>query len=235
MVSDGMSRSRRFWNDKAAENAYWYVSSYASYDSRDRSEFWASGAKIWNDLKAATGYRPASDHTVVEIGCGVGRLTRAIAPEVQSVLAFDIAEQMLALARQGAPANASFACCEGCVLSNVPDASADATIAYCVFQHLPDLSALASYLREMHRVTKPGGMIAFTATPRTWKDAPICTTLLRARRRVRESMRKNGPRGLYRKEWYGIRPSRQSIMRLVPMPIASTILHGDKWLFYGRK
>ena len=58
------------------------------------------GGAIWNDVKRVTGYAPRAGDTVVEIGCGVGRLTRAIAPEVGRVIALDISERMLAIARQ---------------------------------------------------------------------------------------------------------------------------------------
>jgi hypothetical protein len=78
----GLEASRQFWDEKARENPYWYVSSAGPYEGRNLAEFWASGPKIWNDLKSASGYLPTPSDTVVEIGCGVGRLTRAIAPEV---------------------------------------------------------------------------------------------------------------------------------------------------------
>ena len=95
MQTEKLEASHRFWNEKARENPYWYVSSFGPYEGRDLAEFWASGPRIWNDLKNAIGYAPSPAHTVVEIGCGVGRLTRALAPEVGRVEAFDISEEML--------------------------------------------------------------------------------------------------------------------------------------------
>ena len=90
----GLEASRQFWDEKARENPYWYVSSAGPYEGRNLAEFWASGPKIWNDLKSASGYQPKRIDTVVEIGCGVGRLTRAIAPEVGRVFAFDLSAEM---------------------------------------------------------------------------------------------------------------------------------------------
>src|ERR1700745_1780420 len=60
------------------ENLFWYLSWEDPYEGRDLAEFWASGPKIWNDLKSASGYDPTPNDTVVEIGCGVGRPTRAL-------------------------------------------------------------------------------------------------------------------------------------------------------------
>jgi SAM-dependent methyltransferase len=104
----GLEASRQFWDEKARENPYWYVSSAGPYEGRNLAEFWASGPKIWNDLKSASGYQPKRIDTVVEIGCGVGRLTRAIAPEVGRVFAFDLSAEMLTIARSVEADNASF-------------------------------------------------------------------------------------------------------------------------------
>src|SRR5487761_324274 len=153
---------KSFWNRAAEQNPHWYVSSYGRFDAdRNLDEFWASGRTIWMDIKRVTGYTPRSGDTVVEIGCGVGRLTRVIAPEVGRVIALDISEKMLAIARQANLPKVDFRVTQGFVLQGVSDRSVDLSVGYCVFQHLPSLIALKSYLAEMYRVTKAGGMIAF--------------------------------------------------------------------------
>ena len=226
-----LHNSRAFWDAKAAENPYWYVSSYGPYDERNLAEFWQAGHRIWRDLREAIGYVPAHGDLVVEIGCGVGRLTRAIAGDVAHVHAFDISEGMLEVARQSGPSNATFRRGEGDSLDGVPTAAADLAIAYCVFQHLPSLAVLERYLAEMKRVVKPGGIIAFTLSPRTWGDA--LRPALRVRRWLHEQLVRGGPRGLYQREWIGIRPSRDAVRALSPVTLAFTPLHGDKWLFWG--
>jgi ubiquinone/menaquinone biosynthesis C-methylase UbiE len=229
-----LEASRQFWDEKARENPYWYVSSAGPYEGRDLADFWASGPKIWNDLKSAAGYRPKPTDTVVEIGCGVGRLTRAIAPEVGRVFAFDLSPEMLALARNSVDAaNASFHLAQTPALAEIPDTSADVFVAYCVFQHLPDLDVLRAYLSTAARVLKPGGTLIFTMTPRTWRDS--IAFALRARRWLLEKRSSNGPRGLYRNEWVGIRPTIQEIENLCPIKTRHLVLHGDKWLFFGTR
>lgn len=230
----GLEASRQFWDEKARENPYWYVSSAGPYEGRNLAEFWASGPKIWKDLKSASGYEPKPTDIVVEIGCGVGRLTRAIAPEVGEVFAFDLSAEMLAIARSSVEAaNASFRRAETPALAEIADGSADAFVAYCVFQHLPDLGVLRAYLNTAARVLKPGGRLIFTMTPRTWRDS--IASVLRARRWLLERRSSNGPRGLYRNEWYGIRPTIQEIERLSPIRTRNLLLHGDKWLFFGTR
>jgi SAM-dependent methyltransferase len=227
-----LDTSRVFWDAKAAENPYWYVSSYGPYDERNLAEFWAAGPRIWHDLRHAIDYAPRHEDVVVEIGCGVGRLTRAIAADVAHVHAFDISEGMLAVARRSGPANASFHRGDGDTLGAVASGTADLAIAYCVFQHLPSLAVLERYLAEMRRVVKPDGTIAFTLSPRTWDDA--LRPVLRVKQWFREKVSRGGPRGLYQREWIGIRPRREAVHALSPVPLEFAPLHGDKWLFWGR-
>jgi hypothetical protein len=35
-----LKTSREFWEEKATENAAWYISSYGSYQNRDMEGFW---------------------------------------------------------------------------------------------------------------------------------------------------------------------------------------------------
>lgn len=228
-----LEANRRFWDEKAQENAYWYVSSYGPYAERNLAEFWNSGTLIWRDLKSALAYTPSPGDVVVEIGCGVGRLTRAIAPEVGKVHALDLSPEMLEHARELRLDNVVLHKSDGQTLAGLPDGVAQLVLAYCVFQHLPSEQILGGYLREMLRVARPGGLIAFTLTPRAWHTR--LAILFQIRRWLKERLHRGGPRGLYQRAWTGIRPSRPTVRELSPVPIQDTVLHGDKWLFYSRK
>ena len=224
---------KSFWNQAADENPYWYVSSYGSYDAnRNLEEFWASGLAIWTEIKQATGYTPKPADTVVEVGCGVGRLTRAIAPDVGQVMALDISERMLAIARQAGLPNADFRAVDGFALPGIPDRSVDLALAFCVFQHLPSHAALKSYLAELHRVTKPGGMIAFTLEPRDWRAWLL--PVLRVRAYLRERFSAGGPKGIYRKEWVGIRPRVTAVSAMSPLRLERRRFGPGRILYFGR-
>ena len=225
---------KSFWNRAAEQNPHWYVSSYGRYDAdRNLDEFWASGRTIWMDVKRVTGYMPGSGDTVAEIGCGVGRLTRAIAPEVGRVIALDISEKMLAIARRANLPNVEFRTAQGFALPDIPDKTVDLSLAYCVFQHLPSHAALKSYLDEMHRVTKAGGIIAFTLTPRTWRTWLL--PALRVRAYLREHVLSGGPKGIYRKEWVGIRPSASAVSDMSPIRLERKALDAGRILYFGRR
>ena len=98
---------------------------------------------------------------------------------------------------------------EGDSLAGVENGTADLAIAYCVFQHLPSQAVLKRYLTEMRRVVKPGGIIAFTLSPRSWDDA--LRPVLRVHRWLREKIASGGPRGLYRREWIGRASCRERV------------------------
>jgi SAM-dependent methyltransferase len=225
---------RSFWDQAAKDNPYWYVSSFGAYNAdRNLEEFWASGRSIWSDIKRATGYSPNSEDTVVEIGCGVGRLTRAIAVEFGQVIAVDISENMLDIAKQANLKNVDFRLANGFTLPEIQDKSVNFVLGYCVFQHLPSNVALQSYLTEMCRITKSGGMIAFTLCPRDWTTWLLPLLRLRAYFRERLSI-KGGPRGVFRKEWVGIRPKTSVVLRMSAIPLNRQILDAGRILYFGR-
>jgi len=225
-----LTSSRMFWDSKARENPYWYISSFLSYSEPNLRSFWESGYTIWNEVKTQIGYEPGPEATVVEIGCGIGRLTRAIAPEVGTVHAFDISAEMLRQGLLGAPENSQFHLSRGDSLRPVQDGVADLVLAYLVYQHLPDEQVLSRYLREMVRVARPGGLIAFTTAPRDWRA--LCLALLRLRAKLWSGA--GGPRQLHCKEWSGIRPSPRRVQALCPIALKHTAMASERWLFWGR-
>jgi SAM-dependent methyltransferase len=218
--------SRAFWEQKAKENPAWYISSFRDYHSDDLSSFWASGEQIWRDLQQRAGASPSNAATVVDIGCGIGRLARAIAPQVARVHCFDISREMLTQAESLRIPNATFYLAQGASLAPLPDKSADWVIAYNVLQHLPNCDLLGRYLEEMNRVARE--RIVFTTCIRGWSASLM--PLLRLRRFLLD--RGTGPSGLYKKEWSGIRPSRSRVQALSPVPLHCSVWN-EKWLFWG--
>ncbi|MGA7442949.1 MAG: class I SAM-dependent methyltransferase [Candidatus Sulfotelmatobacter sp.] len=221
--------SRNFWNEKAKENPIWYVSSYGPYHGRDEADFWRSGSAIWEQIKGKIGYLPASKDVVVEVGSGVGRLSRVISSEVGTLYGTDISAEMLELARAHNIANGEFSLGDGASLRQFGNGSADLVLGYCVFQHLPSIDILRGYLQEMCRVAKPGGLIAFTLVPHDWWS--WLEPLAAMKNRLFPA---DGPKGIHTKEWRGIRPTRNEVEKLSPIPLKFTFTGSGQWLFYGR-
>ena len=101
----------------------------------------------------------------VEVGCGPGRMTDALAARFDRVVAVDVSPEMLARAAEAVTAaNVDFRQVSGERLDGVEDASADAAVCYLVLQHLPSRRLAQAYVRELGRVLRPGGE-AFVQLP----------------------------------------------------------------------
>src|SRR5918998_4891730 len=131
---------RRFWDRRALETPYYFVDNRLDYRSPDLERFWADGEPTLETLLGDVGVAIRPSDTVVEIGCGVGRLTRAIAARAGKVVALDVSQRMLTLARQHNPdlSNVSWLLGDGASLAGVEDRSADGCVSHVVFQHIPD-------------------------------------------------------------------------------------------------
>lgn len=103
--------------------------------------------------------------TCIEVGCGPGRMTGALAERFDRVVALDVSPAMLERAREAVPnENVTFQAVSGDRLDGVEDQTADVLVCYLVLQHLPSAAVVRSYLREFARVLAPGGE-AFVQLP----------------------------------------------------------------------
>lgn len=152
-----------FWDARARENALYFVDNTVDYNSPDAERFWAEGERIVDTILEAVGAQLRPDDEVVEIGCGVGRLTRALAARARSVAALDVSAEMLAQAKDANAGldNVRWVPGDGTSLAGIDDASTDACFSHVVFQHIPDPGITLGYVREMGRVLRSGGWSAF--------------------------------------------------------------------------
>lgn len=154
---------REFWNRRADENAMYFVDNRLLYDSPHAETFWTRGEQELDELLASVGATVAPTDDVVDIGCGVGRLTRVLAGRGRTVRALDVSPRMLERAREYGREleNVEWLLGDGESLAGIPDASADVCISHVVFQHIPDPAVTLRYVREIGRVLRPGGWAAF--------------------------------------------------------------------------
>lgn len=176
----GYVRSERFWDEKARENALYFVDNELDYDNPDADGFWRRGEDVVDVMLDSVGLSIEPRDEVVDIGCGVGRLTRALAGRAGHVYGIDVSSEMLELARQHNPEleNVEWLHGDGSSLAPLPDASVDGCFSHVVFQHIPDPEVTLDYIREMGRVLRPGGWALFQVStdpsvhsrPRTLKS-----------------------------------------------------------------
>ena len=96
--------------------------------------------------------------TCVEVGCGPGRMTGALAERFEQVIAVDVSPAMLeqAAGNMAAP-NVSFRLVSGERLDGLDNGIADTLVCYLVLQHLPDAQVVRSYICEFERVLSRAG------------------------------------------------------------------------------
>lgn len=160
----GQPHMERFWDERAKENALYFVDSRLAYSAPDEDAFWAGGEQALDRLLSAVGARTLRDSdVVVDIGCGVGRLSRPLAARASRVLALDVSGEMLdrARSRNAHLSNVEWIHGDGESLRPIPDASVDVCVSHVVFRHIPDPAITLRYVSEMGRVLRPGGFAAF--------------------------------------------------------------------------
>jgi SAM-dependent methyltransferase len=101
---------------------------------------------------------PTESDTLLEIGCGYGRVLYRLAPLVGRAIGVDIAPEPLDDARTllADHENVQLAQTTGLGLPEIDDGSVDAAFAFTVFQHLPR-PLVQRYLQDAMRVLRPGG------------------------------------------------------------------------------
>ncbi len=159
-------RSRIFWDQAARRDAMWHIATGAA-DSRER--FFASGVTETDTFLAFADIAPDPRAAVLEIGCGMGRMTSRLADLFGRVVGLDVSEEMLERAREALPdkKNITWLQGNGADLAGVADASVDVVFSYIVLQHVPTVAGQLSYFRETRRVLAPGGAAAIQVRTNT--------------------------------------------------------------------
>src|SRR4051812_16191303 len=105
---------------------------------------WEAFRRHWDQ------YAPDRGGTVLEIGCGAGRLTAALADGFDRVIATDVSEDMLARTRAVVPDSVELRQTDGYTLP-VSDCEVDAVFSVHVLQHLERRDDVVRYVREAYR------------------------------------------------------------------------------------
>ncbi|MEJ7781242.1 MAG: class I SAM-dependent methyltransferase [Solirubrobacteraceae bacterium] len=198
-MTDGR-RMGAFWDARAREDALFFVDDRRAYGSEELESFWAGGERDLDAVLAAVGARVEPHEVVVDLGCGVGRLTRVLAGRARGVRAIDVSSEMLSRAGELNVhlANVEWILGDGLSLDGIGDESVDAVISHVVFQHIPDPTVTLGYVAEIGRVLRPGGWAAFqlSSDPHVHRRRPG------VKRRVAAAVGR-APQGQDRPEWLG--------------------------------
>lgn len=132
-------------------------------DEDARKRFYATGvtdiANVLAMFDADFSARP-TEGTALDIGCGVGRLSFAIAQVMPQVAGYDVSDSMLKIARTYAPPNLKLS-------SNLPSGPFSWINSFIVFQHIPPAEGL-QLLKTCLAMSAPGAFASIQITG--WRD-----------------------------------------------------------------
>jgi SAM-dependent methyltransferase len=179
---------RDYWEQRAQLNPAFYVDTSLDYDNPDMDQFLATGRRVVTiALDDPPAVKPAGTGLAVEIGCGMGRICLALTERFDKVVGYDISAEMLRQAEEvvtGRPVELRLT--DGATLPGLEDRSADLVVTFTVFQHIPDVDVIRSYIAEAGRALAPGGVFAFQ-----WNNTPG-SRRWRARRAVMAAVQRVG-------------------------------------------
>lgn len=192
-----LRRVRDTWQYLGRVDPFWAV--MAAEGKRgggwDPVEFFATGrAEVEAVLAEIEDLLPDRSRAL-DFGCGVGRLTQALARQFERVDGVDVAATMLELARRHdrSGGRCRFHLNPRADLALFEDGTFDPVYSNITLQHMPPPLARC-YIEELIRVLRPGGLAVFQLA--VDRRQPGCPT--RAYLRFRSFLRRRAPRWSYR-------------------------------------
>jgi ubiquinone/menaquinone biosynthesis C-methylase UbiE len=166
-IEKAVARQKKLWNELAKEDAMRYIDAAATGQARE--DFFAQGKKTVQRLCLPFFQREGFDPTgkrMLDLGCGVGRMTRFFSEIFGEAHGTDISEEMINLARnwnQGRH-NLHFDVGNGVDLSIYEDNWFHFVFSNAVLYYLHKKEILLSYIHEVDRVLKAGGYFQLSVT-----------------------------------------------------------------------
>ncbi len=159
-------RLRMVWERLAKEDPYWAVLTAPDKAGNQWKieEFFQTGlTEVEACLAEIESLRPAfARGTALDFGCGVGRLSQALARSFSDVTGIDVAQNMIELAQRHLPDGAPVRYVHNprSDLTCFADGSFDLVFSLITLQHIPP-PLIERYLTEFARIVRPEGLIYF--------------------------------------------------------------------------
>ncbi|MGE5668567.1 MAG: class I SAM-dependent methyltransferase [Betaproteobacteria bacterium] len=157
------------WERIAATEAFFGVLTADKYRAKELTpmriaEFYATGEAdigwVIDTFRRVFSTTP-SDATALDIGCGVGRLSRAMRAHASRVIGYDVSDSMLKLARKHAGDGIDY-------VTDFPDGPFGWINSFVVLQHIKPPEGLALLSRALAGLA-PGGFASIQVT--AWRTA----------------------------------------------------------------
>ena len=165
-VTSVVQAMRDSWNHLAIEDAMHHIAS--EKQNWIEEDFFGSGerdvTRYLDPVLSRLDFDPR-DKKLLEIGCGLGRMSFNLSKRFGEVDALDISPEMIKRAieykEKLGVSNVHFHLGGGKDLAGFGKESFDFCFSYIVFQHIPNVDLIFDYVREIGRVLKPGGIFLF--------------------------------------------------------------------------
>jgi SAM-dependent methyltransferase len=182
---DVHEQMRADWNDRAREDARYYVA-FGRKGQQDE-EFFASAADVVRSLEQELKRLPREmqpgARRALEVGCGPGRLMRPMSRNFGDLHGVDVSDEMIRLAQErfAGARGIHLHVTNGSDLAPLASDYFDFVYSYAVFQHIPSAEVVLAYFDEIRRVLKNGGFARLQLnglppagrTPNTWAGVRI--------------------------------------------------------------
>ncbi len=185
---------KKNWEGLADKDPFWAICTHPEKKGGtwDEKDFFQTGeneiTRLLDYLKSKQITLPDNE-IVLEFGCGVGRLLRALYPHFQSLVGVDVSRTMIEKAEtlnRKYLDKITFEILENSPGSLFETGSVSLVISLIVFQHITK-SHSCRYIIELLQLLKPGGLFIFqliTRDVRSWK----WMRRIRSRIRIRERL-----------------------------------------------
>jgi len=182
-ISAQLDKMKREWDERARENARFYVDT-ARQDWTDE-EFFRSGEgtvaeEILTDMINICQGKDPKQMRVLEIGCGAGRVTRALAKVFGEVYGVDISGEMVRQARAALAdlPHVHIVQNNGKDLEVLGRLRFDFAFSSIVFQHIPSREVIESYVHSVRGRLRRGRLFKFQVQGAAALDIPPDDTWL---------------------------------------------------------